>query len=105
MIEVAKLSGGSGVDAFGLGAVGEAVDADVDDGRAGLMKSAVTNAGRPMAATRMSACAAHLGEVAWSCEWQMVTVALSCSSRSAMGLPTMSLRPMTTAFLPAMGIR
>ena len=34
----------------------------------------------------------------------MVTVALACSSSTAMGLPTMSLRPTTTARLPATGI-
>ena len=37
-------------------------------------------------------------------EWQMVTVACACSSSSAMGLPTISLRPTTTARLPATGI-
>ena len=37
-------------------------------------------------------------------EWQMVTVASRCSSSSAIGLPTMSLRPMTTAWRPAIGI-
>ena len=31
------------------------------------------------------------------CEWQIVTVAFDCSSRCAIGLPTMSLRPITTA--------
>ena len=35
----------------------------------------------------------------------MVTVACSCSSSSAAGLPTMSLRPTTTARLPATGMR
>jgi hypothetical protein len=30
----------------------------------------------------------------------MVTVALACSSSSAIGLPTVLLRPMTTACLP-----
>ena len=35
----------------------------------------------------------------------MVTVALRCSSSSAIGLPTMSLRPMTTARAPAIAIR
>jgi hypothetical protein len=32
--------------------------------------------------------------------WQIVTVALACSSIRAMGLPTVLLRPMTTACLP-----
>ena len=33
-------------------------------------------------------------------EWQIVTVAFACRSSSATGLPTMSLRPITTAFAP-----
>ena len=37
-------------------------------------------------------------------EWQMVTVASRCSSSIAIGLPTMSLRPMTTACRPEIGI-
>ena len=37
-------------------------------------------------------------------EWQIVTVAFACSSSSAIGLPTMSLRPSTTAFAPSTGI-
>ena len=37
-------------------------------------------------------------------EWQIVTVACRCSSSSAIGLPTMSLRPMTTACAPAIAI-
>ena len=51
-----------------------------------------------MAATRISASrqtAARSGVL----EWQMVTVACSCSSSMATGLPTMSLRPTTTARL------
>jgi hypothetical protein len=32
--------------------------------------------------------------------WQTVTVAWACSSSSAIGLPTVLLRPMTTACLP-----
>ena len=36
------------------------------------------------------------------CEWQIVTVAFACWSRRwAIGLPTMSLRPMTTARAPS----
>ena len=55
--------------------------------------------GRPMAATRMSASrvTAARSEVR---EWATVTVASAWSSRSAMGLPTMSLRPTTTARRP-----
>ena len=69
----------------------------------GLTKSGVTNAGRPSAATRMSASRATRGRSAVR-EWQMVTVAWRCSSSSAIGLPTMSLRPMTTARAPAIGM-
>ena len=32
--------------------------------------------------------------------WQIVTVAWRCSSISAIGLPTLALRPTTTARLP-----
>ena len=62
----------------------------------GFTKSFVTSPGRPTAATRMSAwrqTSARSGVF----EWQIVTVASRCSSSSAIGLPTMSLRPMTTA--------
>ena len=65
--------------------------------------SAVIKRGLPMAATRISArrvCAARSAVRLW----QMVTVAFSCKSSSAMGLPTMLLRPTTTASLPLMGI-
>ena len=66
----------------------------------GRMKSGVIMPGRPMAATTMSArwTTARRSRVL---EWQMVTVALACVSRSAIGLPTMSLRPSTTAFAPS----
>ena len=37
-------------------------------------------------------------------EWQMVTVACSCRSSMAAGLPTISLRPTMTARCPAMGM-
>ena len=76
--------------------------ADVDDRRARLDEVGVTNAGRPIAATRMSASRATRGRSAVR-EWQIVTVAWRCSSSSAIGLPTMSLRPMTTACAPAIG--
>ena len=65
----------------------------------GFTKSRVTNAARPIAATRMSAPAATPGRSRVR-EWQMVTVALRCSSSMAIGLPTMSLRPITTARAP-----
>ena len=68
----------------------------------GLTNSIVTNAGRPIAATRMSASRATEANATVR-EWQIVTVACRCSSSSAIGLPTMSLRPMTTARAPAIG--
>ena len=57
--------------------------------------SAVTNFGRPTAATsnRRGVWKAR----SFVCEWQMVTVAPACSSSIAIGLPTMLERPMTTA--------
>ena len=70
----------------------------------GFTNSRVTNAARPIAATRMSADAATSGNAAVR-EWQIVTVALRCSSIIAIGFPTMSLRPITTARAPAIGIR
>src|SRR5262245_51632571 len=69
----------------------------------GFTNARVTNAGRPIAATRMSASRATAGRSRVR-EWQIVTVAFRCSSSSAIGLPTMSLRPMTTARAPAMGM-
>ena len=69
----------------------------------GFTKSGVTNPGRPMAATRMSAAEATAGRSRVR-EWQTVTVACRCSSRAAIGFPTMSLRPMTTARRPSMGM-
>ncbi len=68
----------------------------------GLTNARVTNAGRPMAATRMSAPAATAGK-SGVFEWQMVTVASRCSSSIAIGFPTISLRPMITACRPAIG--
>ena len=68
------------------------------------MKSAVIILDRPMAATRMSA-RRHSSAKPVVFEWQIVTVAFSCSNSSAIGLPTISLRPTTTACFPAIGIR
>ena len=61
--------------------------------------SAVSVLRRPTAATTTSAwrvCTARSGVALW----QIVTVALACNSSSAIGLPTVLLRPMTTACLP-----
>ena len=66
----------------------------------GLTMSAVTMPGRPTAATTMSArrtCAARSAVR----EWHTVTVAFACISSIAIGRPTISLRPITTASLPA----
>jgi hypothetical protein len=65
--------------------------------------SGVMKPGRPMAATRMSACRV-ISPRFRVLEWQMVTVAFSWSRSSAAGLPTVSLRPTTTACWPAMGM-
>ena len=68
----------------------------------GLTMPAVTVDARPTAATTMSACRtwAARSRVAL---WQIVTVALAASSIIAIGLPTVLLRPMTTACAPAIG--
>ena len=69
----------------------------------GLTKSFVTSPARPTAATRMSAWRQTAGRSGVR-EWQIVTVASRCSSSMAIGFPTMSLRPMTTAWRPRIGI-
>src|SRR5437667_282169 len=58
---------------------------------------------RPMAATRMSA-RRHTPGRSRVFEWQTVTVALPLISSIATGLPTISLRPTTTASWPAIGM-
>ena len=58
--------------------------------------SAVTIAGRPTAAMSRSPRAATCGKSTVR-EWQIVTVQCSRRSRTAIGLPTMLLRPRTTA--------
>ena len=68
----------------------------------GFTISGVMNPGLPMAATRMSAWRV-IAPRSRVFEWQIVTVAFSCSSSMATGLPTMSLRPTTTACCPLMG--
>jgi len=67
----------------------------------GLIMSPVIIFGLPVATTSMSAsrvCFARSVVL----EVQMVTVALCCNSNSAIGLPTILLRPITTACLPSM---
>ena len=65
----------------------------------GLTMSPRSVSRRPVATTTMSAwrVCAPMSAVAL---WQIVTVALACSSSSAIGLPTVLLRPITTACLP-----
>ena len=67
----------------------------------GLIQSAFTNLGLPMAATRMSARRASAGR-SLDRECAMVTVALAASSNCAAGLPNSSERPITSASFPAM---
>ena len=66
----------------------------------GLIISPVTMRGLPVATTRTSARRVWLAR-SRVFEVQTVTVALRPSSMIAMGLPTMLLRPTTTASLPA----
>ncbi|MDT4887259.1 hypothetical protein FQZ97_1236910 [compost metagenome] len=61
--------------------------------------SAVSTLRLPTAATMTSACSV-MALRSFVALWQMVTVAFCCSSIMAMGLPTMLLRPITTACLP-----
>ena len=61
--------------------------------------SAVSTLRLPTAATITSACRV-MALRSLVALWQMVTVAFFCSSIMAMGLPTMLLRPITTARLP-----
>jgi len=65
----------------------------------GFTIPAVSMLRRPTAATTTSArrvCSARSGVMLW----QMVTVAFACKSSSAIGLPTVLLRPITTACRP-----
>ena len=62
--------------------------------------SAVTKRGRPIATTRMSASRVTSGRFRVRL-WAIVTVALASSSNLATGSPTILLRPITTARLPA----
>src|SRR5581483_4384868 len=65
--------------------------------------SAVTSAGTPTAAMRTSASSVWRGR-SFVCEWQIVTVAFACIRSCAIGFPTMSLRPRTTARAPSSSI-
>src|SRR5262249_4984575 len=65
----------------------------------GLTHSPRTKPALPIATTRISARAASSLKLAVR-EWQIVTVACLSRSISATGLPTILLRPTTTAFFP-----
>ena len=67
----------------------------------GLTIFPVTNPALPTAEIRISARRVTSGRF-WVLLWQIVTVALRCSAKSAMGFPTILLRPMMTHSLPAM---
>ena len=69
-----------------------------------LTMSAETIPGTPAATTSTSASRVCRSR-SFVREWQIVTVAFDCSSRCAIGLPTMSLRPTTTARAPSSAIR
>ena len=84
-------------------AVGDAINAHVDYGRAGPNPPGVTMAVRPREATTMSAWRTTAAR-SRVFEWQIVTVAFACISSRAMGFPTMSLRPSTTACAPSMAM-
>ena len=76
-----------------------AVHADVDDDRAGLDHvggERVAPADRGHHDVGLARVVARSAVALW----QMVTVALACKSSSAIGLPTVLLRPITTACLP-----
>ncbi len=65
----------------------------------GLIQEPSTRPGRPTAATSRSASRQRPGRSTVRL-WAMVTVACSSSSIRPIGLPTISLRPSTTARLP-----
>src|SRR5882724_4802617 len=65
----------------------------------GLIQSPRTNRAFPIATTKTSARPTSSRKLAVR-EWQIVTVACFSSSISATGLPTILLRPTTTAFFP-----
>jgi hypothetical protein len=68
----------------------------------GLTMSPRSVSRRPVATTTMSACRVCTPRSGVAL-WVTVTVALACSSISAIGLPTVLLRPITTACLPRIG--
>lgn len=65
-----------------------------------LTQSFFTYSACPIAATKMSA-SRQISSTFLVLEWQTVTVALAFNKRREIGIPTMLLRPKTTAFLPA----
>ena len=82
----------------------DAVHADVDHHRARLHVLAAHEAGAADGGHQHVRLPRDRGEVAACASGQTVTVASACRRSSAIGLPTMSLRPSTTARRPATAI-
>ena len=80
---------------------GDAVDADIDHGRARLDPVAAHHLRPADRGEQQIGAAADRRQIARSCECAIVTVAFSASSSCASGLPTMLERPITTASRPA----
>ncbi len=87
-------------DGDGLSALVDLVDADINDGRAGLDHVGGHEARLAHGDENRIGGARMDGEIAvmW---WHTVTVAPSDSSRKAMGLPTISEWPITTTLRPS----
>ena len=79
----------------------DTIHADVDHRRAGLDPAALDEARLADRGDRGCPARPTISGRFFVREWQIVTVALRCRSRSATGLPTISLRPITTAFAPS----
>ncbi len=88
-------------DRRGKGRIGHDVDPDVDDGRAGLDKRPSHEPWPPKRRNQDVGASRDTRGRSWVREWQIVTVAWRWSKRSETGFPTISLRPMMTACLPA----
>ena len=78
----------------------DAVDADIDDGRAGLDPVALDHLRPADGGDEDVGRAAERGQDPSCANVAMVTVQLAASSRLAIGLPTMLERPTTTALRP-----
>ena len=87
-------------EALDHGAVAHRRRPDVDDRRARLSRSRASRIPAGRSPRRGCRPPRRPAEDSASCEWQIVTVACRWSNSSAIGLPTMSLRPITTARVP-----